>query len=438
MFSQKLNARTAYLLMAGVSAFSMMLIFTGLTAYYVRTIGMSPLQLVLVGTAIELTCFLFEVPTGIVADVYSRRLSLLIGGFLVGICYILEGLIPIFAAIIIAEIIRGIGETFKSGATDAWITDEVGAERVGEVFARADQIGRIAGLVGTWTSIILASVVNYQAAILLGASVYLLLNLYLCFVLPETGFVRPERPAGASLRDHSREMVSTFRQGLGFVRGTPVLLLLVVAEIIRGAASEGWDRLWEAHFLTSFQLPVLTAPIIGKLDPIAWFGLFEIVGTIMGVTVMEVVRRRFTVTRETSNAKVARWLMTLYGGTLLCMLVFAFTTSFPLAVAALLLRGVFYGPPGPISGTWMNLHIPSKVRATILSMNSQGNALGQFGGGPGVGLIGNLFGIRAAIATAALLHTPILWLYGRFVRKADAETSELVTAEVGNVSPETV
>ena len=120
--------------------------------------------------------------------------------------------------------------------------------------------------------------------------------------------------------------------------------------------------------------------------------------------------------------------MGLYAGAMLCMLVFALTSSFPLAVAAVLLRGVFYGPPGPISGTWMNLHIPSKVRATVLSMNSQGNALGQFGGGPGVGLIGNIFGIRAALALAALLHTPILWLYGRFVRRADAETAELTSS----------
>lgn len=426
--------------MSGVSAFSMMLIFTALAAYYVRTIGMSPLQLVLVGTALELTCFLFEVPTGIVADNYSRRLSLLIGGFMIGACYILEGLVPVFIGIIIAEIIRGIGETFKSGATDAWITDEVGADHVGEVFARSGQIYQICGLIGTWVSIVLASLFNYQVAILLGASIYLLLNLYLCFVMPETGFVRPERASGASLRDHSRAMLSTFRQGVGIVRGTPVLLLLVLAEIIRGAASEGWDRLWEAHFLTSFSLPVLSAPLIGKLDSIAWFGIFELVGTIMGVTVMEVVRRRFTVTRETSNAKVARWLMFLYGGTLVCMLVFAFATSFPLAVGVLLLRGVFYGPPGPISGTWMNLHIPSKVRATVLSMNSQGNAFGQFGGGPGVGLIGNVFGIRAAIAVAALLHTPILWLYGRFVRQADAATAELAVEAVtaGEISPEVV
>ena len=78
----------------------------------------------------------------------------------------------------------------------------------------------------------------------------------------------------------------------------------------------------------------------------------------------------------------------------------------------------------------MNLHIPSKVRATVLSMSSQGNALGQFGGGPGVGLIGNVFGIRAAIAVAGLLHTPMLWLYARFVRRADTETAAIAANDI--------
>lgn len=83
-----LEARAVYLVRAGIGSFCSGLIFISLAAYYVRTIGMNPLQLMLVGTALEATVFLFEVPTGIVADLYSRRLSVLIGGFLIGACYV--------------------------------------------------------------------------------------------------------------------------------------------------------------------------------------------------------------------------------------------------------------------------------------------------------------------------------------------------------------
>jgi hypothetical protein len=70
--------RVWYVLKSG-SALGDTLVWVLAPVYFVTTVGMSPLQLVLVGTFMELTVFVFEVPTGIVADVYSRRLSTVIG-----------------------------------------------------------------------------------------------------------------------------------------------------------------------------------------------------------------------------------------------------------------------------------------------------------------------------------------------------------------------
>jgi DHA3 family tetracycline resistance protein-like MFS transporter len=52
--------------------------------------------LVLVGTVLEPSVFIFEIPTGIVADVYSRRLSIIIGQVLIGLGFMVEGLFPVF------------------------------------------------------------------------------------------------------------------------------------------------------------------------------------------------------------------------------------------------------------------------------------------------------------------------------------------------------
>src|SRR5260221_9680182 len=71
-------------------------LFILLSVYYVRVIGMNAFQLVLVGTAIEGTMFLLQIPTGILADTYGRRLSVIIGLFLVAICYVIEGAVPLF------------------------------------------------------------------------------------------------------------------------------------------------------------------------------------------------------------------------------------------------------------------------------------------------------------------------------------------------------
>jgi len=113
------------MIIAAVGATLMSTVFTALAVYYVVTVGMNPLQLVLVGTTLELTVFLFEIPTGVVADTYSRRLSVIIGYALIGLCYVITGLVPAFLIILGAEFLRGIGETFISGATSAWIADEL-------------------------------------------------------------------------------------------------------------------------------------------------------------------------------------------------------------------------------------------------------------------------------------------------------------------------
>ena len=93
--------------------------------YQVSVVGLHPLQLVLVGTVLEVSYFLLEIPTGVVADVYSRRLSILIGFILTGLGFILAGAIPRFDTLLLSQVIWGCGETFLSGATEAWIADEL-------------------------------------------------------------------------------------------------------------------------------------------------------------------------------------------------------------------------------------------------------------------------------------------------------------------------
>ena len=106
MFSNlKLNARSVYLFIEfSASAFFAMM-FTVTSLYEATVAGLTPVQLILVGTTLELSAFLFEVPTGIVADVYSRKLSIIIGYILMGVGFLVEGFFPSFLPILLAQVI---------------------------------------------------------------------------------------------------------------------------------------------------------------------------------------------------------------------------------------------------------------------------------------------------------------------------------------------
>ena len=105
-----------YLFIAATVAFLFSVNFTTSAIYRLEIAGLNPLQLILVGTALELAVFIFEIPTGVVADSVSRRLSIIIGYVLIGSGFLLEGALPLFATILLAQILWGLGYTFTSGA----------------------------------------------------------------------------------------------------------------------------------------------------------------------------------------------------------------------------------------------------------------------------------------------------------------------------------
>src|SRR5437764_13997063 len=99
-----------YLVLSAVTAFANTTMFTLLAVYKVQTVHLDALQLVLVGTVLESSYFLCEAPTGAFADTFSRRLSVVLGMLVLGAGWLLEGSIPLFAAILIGEVIIGLGE----------------------------------------------------------------------------------------------------------------------------------------------------------------------------------------------------------------------------------------------------------------------------------------------------------------------------------------
>src|SRR5262245_57664825 len=103
---RRMDAATVYLLSCGLSALIRAIVYTLVSVYYVVDAGLDPLRLVLVGTVLEGATALFEIPTGVIADVFSRRLSIVLGHLLWGIAFVLEGSVPIFEIILLAEIVR--------------------------------------------------------------------------------------------------------------------------------------------------------------------------------------------------------------------------------------------------------------------------------------------------------------------------------------------
>ncbi|MFL5694295.1 MAG: hypothetical protein ACJ795_21080 [Ktedonobacteraceae bacterium] len=95
---------------------------------------------------------------------------------------------------------------------------------------------------------------------------------------------------------------------------------------------------------------------------------------------------------------------------------FALAGNFWVALVALWCANVFRTAQEPIFRTWQIQRIDPSVRATVLSIDGQVNALGQIVGGPAVGTIGNV-SLRAALVVAGLALSPALLLFARARRQ---------------------
>jgi hypothetical protein len=111
------DAQVVYLVLESATALLQAIVWTTAAVYFISHTHLGPLQLVLLGTAMELSILVFEIPTGIVADAVSRRRSVLIGTTLIGVAFVLTGLLPSFPALLGAQALLGLGYTFTSGAT---------------------------------------------------------------------------------------------------------------------------------------------------------------------------------------------------------------------------------------------------------------------------------------------------------------------------------
>lgn len=406
---RRLDAHRVWLGYQGVEAFAFALGWTVAAVFFVRELGLSPLQLVLVGTVMEVAYFLFEVPTGIVADTYGRRTSIVIGVVGLGLAFAWTGLAGGALGALAASALMGFAWTFKSGAADAWLADEVGLDAVGGAYQRGAQAARIGALLGIGSAVGLA-LIDLRVPIVAGGVVLIALGAALAVAMPERGFAPAERDGLGAFRSMARTGVA----GARLIRARPLLLLMVGIAFFGGMWSEGMDRLWEAHFIVEVGVPGLAG-----LDSVVWFGVLAAGALLLAIMVAKPLVRRLEALAPQS---IVRVLFALDVAMIVGTVGFALAGSFMLAVGAFWATRVARSIAGPVYATWLNSNVDdSSVRATVLSMTNLGDSAGEWGGGPAIGALGNAFGIRTALAASAAALVPALALYGRADRHEGRE-----------------
>ena len=405
MKTRKLDPSTMYLLIIGADKLIGGLFAAVQMVYFATRVTGDPFQLVFIWTVFQTSVLLLEIPTGVIADVYSRRLSVILGFAVMGFGSFFVGAFSAYFLVLSGMVILGLGDALLSGALDAWIADEIGEERVGPVYMRGSQIAQIAILASIPLGATLGSLA-LSAPMLLAGALYGLLTLGLMRVMPERGF----QPVPPQERESWRTLFKTFGQGVQLVRGRSVLITMLVISAVAGLSSAGFDSLWTANMLENIAFPAL-----GNLEPVIWINGIRTVVSLMVLLEIEIIRRRVDVSDQTI---IVRTLMFMSSASTIGMVVFGLAGNFWLAATVYCLSYSLRIANSPISTAWMNQNIESGVRATVLSLDNQINYVGRMTGGPFIGAIGSMISLPVALVTSGLARAPITLLFARLALQA--------------------
>jgi hypothetical protein len=181
-----------------------------------------------------------------------------------------------------------------------------------------------------------------------------------------------------------------------------------------GMWTESIDRLWQAQLLTEVGLPD-----VDGVSDVVWIGVITAATMVIGIVVDQLAVTRL---EKASSRRLAQVLLWLNAALVPAALLFALAVSPALAILAYLAVCACRGLVLPLQSAWMNRTIEdASVRATVLSIVSQSDAVGQVAGGPAIGAVGSSVGLRPALALGAAALAPALALYGRAVRHHGAE-----------------
>jgi MFS family permease len=359
---------------------------------YFRDLGFSLFQIGLVMAMMPLFMLLFEIPTGAVADLYGRKFSVLLGYFLEG-----AGMLSLFFLsdlylIMGAFALIGFGSTFSSGAQEAWVTDLIKHEKKDYLhgyFTKRQSIDSagllVSGFLGAFLVVIFGVSVIWPVAAL-----SFLVSIMIMSFAGEY-FVKKNVKVRNSLRNVNRQAL----ESINYSRKHHVLYYFFIASAILVFASVFASDLSWITFLQELGFPDYA------------FGYMWSAMAAVGI-IAPFVSQRFA---KKGNEK--GYILSMIIIVMFLSLSVIFVDKLAIAFSLLLLILFFIMAASPAERIFFHRFVPSKMRASIGSVESMVLAFVGIIALPLVGLVIDLIGAQYTIALAGILMIPAAIIFYR-------------------------
>ena len=395
----------------------------GVNTLFLLDAGLDNTQAFAANAFYTLGMVLFEVPTGVTADTRGRRFSFLLGTVTLFAATVLywamwQWRAP-FWGWALASVLIGLGFTFFSGATEAWLvdalTDDGHTGGLEPVFGRAQVVTGVAMLTGSALGGVVAQLTDLGVPYLVRAGLLVITAVVAWFWLHDQGFT-PDRGARpmAAVRLVLAGAVD------GGLRNRPVRWLMIAAPFTAGTG------IYVFYALQPYLLQLYGDP--GAYGVAGLAAALVAGAQILGGLLVARVRQLF---RRRTDALLIGGVLTvaLLAG---LGLVRSFWTALALVAAWSLLGAM----ASPLRQSFVNGLIPSTQRATVLSFDSLMGSAGGVAAQPALGRVADISGYAASYLVSAgisAIAVPFTWLARREQAASDPIEPERHPRRAGSV-----
>ncbi|HEY8699348.1 MAG TPA: MFS transporter [Arthrobacter sp.] len=397
----------------------------GINTLFLLDAGLSNLEAFAANAFFTAGMVLFEVPTGVVADSWGRRVSFLLGTVTLAgstyLYYLLWQLSAPFWMWAVVSALLGLGFTFFSGAVEAWLVDALhfsgydgGLEKV---FGRGQMVWGIAMLVGSVAGGVIAQATNLGVPFLLRVGVLLAMFVVALWLMHDVGFT-PERSTHP-LRATRAVLSASIENGL---KNPPVRYVMLAAPFSAGV------EIYVFYALQPYLLELFGDPRAYSVAGLAAAIVAgsQVIGGWVAPHVRGLVRKRTTVLILSGAASA------------LILVVIGFTHVFWLALVLLAVWALVSSAHLPVRQAYLNDMIASKQRATVLSFDSLMGSSGGVVVQPLLGRSADLYGYPASLAISGaiyLIEIPFLLASRRQHHPADEANASASTSNAESPLP---
>jgi MFS family permease len=407
------EVQRTYLALTLLTTFAASFIW-GVNTLFLLDAGLSNAEAFAANAFFSVGQVLFEIPTGVVADTRGRRFSFLLGAATLLLAtllylYMWQTGAP-FAGWALASVLLGLGFTFFSGATEAWLVDALQATgftgNLESVFGRAQSVGGLAMLVGSVLGGVVAQLSNLGVPYLLRAAMLGVTLVVALRFMHDIGF-SPDRSATPV-----RAVRGVFNGAVdGGLRNPPVRWLMLAAPFTTGVG------FYVFYAIQPYLLELYGDPNAYSVAGIAaaLFAGASMVGGLLVPWARRLFRRRTTALVVGLLAEMA------------FLVVIGVTDRFVIAIVILTASSILSAIEIPLQQAFLNGLIPSAQRATVLSFNSLMGSAGGVVIQPALGRAADVYGYGASYVIAAgiqALALPFVLLARRENASSDSITVE--------------